>query len=108
MIDARSASGMLAVSFIALSLAEDVGAQATLRSPYRGQEAGTLRGLSSEEIKELREGRGMGLARAAELNGYPGPRHVLDAADAGKLSLSGEQLNNSSRRCRRTRVASAT
>lgn len=91
MIDARSASGMLAVSFIALSLAEDVDAQATLRSPYRGQEAGTLRGLSSEEINELREGRGMGLARAAELNGYPGPRHVLDAADAGKLSLSVEQ-----------------
>ncbi len=31
----------------------------------------------------------MGLALAAELNGYPGPRHVLDLAD--KLELSAEQ-----------------
>ena len=33
----------------------------------------------------------MGLARAAELNGYPGPRHVLDAAQAGRLHLSADQ-----------------
>jgi hypothetical protein len=31
----------------------------------------------------------MGLARAAELNGYPGPRHVLDLAEA--LALTPEQ-----------------
>ena len=34
----------------------------------------------------------MGLARAAELNSYPGPRHVLDAIAAGKLAASREQL----------------
>ena len=33
----------------------------------------------------------MGRARAAELNGYPGPRHVLDAAQAGQLALTPEQ-----------------
>jgi hypothetical protein len=37
----------------------------------------------------LRAGRGMGLALAAELNGYPGPMHVLELADA--LDLSGRQ-----------------
>jgi Spy/CpxP family protein refolding chaperone len=33
----------------------------------------------------------MGLARAAELNGYPGPAHVLEAARAGKIDLYAEQ-----------------
>jgi hypothetical protein len=61
------------------------------RSPYREQHAAGLRGLSAAEIDDLRAGRGMGLARAAELNGYPGPRHVLDAARDGSLTLSAEQ-----------------
>src|SRR5437899_10272550 len=34
----------------------------------------------------------MGLARAAELNGYPGPRHVLDAVGAGRLQLTPDQV----------------
>jgi len=42
--------------------------------------------LSAMEVDDLLNGRGMGLARAAELSGYPGPRHVLDLA--GELSLS--------------------
>jgi Spy/CpxP family protein refolding chaperone len=33
----------------------------------------------------------MALAMAAELNGYPGPRHVLDAAAAGQLELRPNQ-----------------
>jgi hypothetical protein len=33
----------------------------------------------------------MGLARPAELNGYPGPAHVLEAARDGKLNLYAEQ-----------------
>jgi hypothetical protein len=60
-------------------------------SPYREQHATGLRGLSAKEIDDLRAGRGMGLARAAELNGYPGPRHVLDAARDGALTLSPDQ-----------------
>lgn len=48
------------------------------RSPYADQQHGELRSLSAKEVEDLREGRGMGLARAAELNSYPGPRHVLD------------------------------
>jgi hypothetical protein len=49
------------------------------------------RSLSPEEIGGLREGEGMGLARAAEHNGYPGPTHVLEAARAGKVDLYAEQ-----------------
>jgi Spy/CpxP family protein refolding chaperone len=44
---------------------------------------------SKERAEGLLEGRGMGLAVAAENHGYPGPRHALDAAD--KLGLSAEQ-----------------
>ena len=45
--------------------------------------------LSPEDIQGLLEGRGMGLAKAAELNSYPGPKHVLEMADA--LELTPEQ-----------------
>lgn len=49
-----------------------------------------IRGLSQEQITGYRTGAGMGFALPAELNGYPGPRHVLDLAD--ELELSDEQL----------------
>ncbi|NKI35277.1 hypothetical protein HFP89_08870 [Wenzhouxiangella sp. XN79A] len=45
--------------------------------------------LMPRQERMLREGRGMGLARAAELNGFPGPMHVLQQADA--LELTDEQ-----------------
>jgi hypothetical protein len=35
------------------------------------------------------EGKGMGYAKAAELNGYPGPAHVLELGE--ELGLSAEQ-----------------
>jgi hypothetical protein len=34
-------------------------------------------GLSEQQVAYLKAGRGMGLALPAELNGYPGPAHVL-------------------------------
>src|SRR5215472_13814237 len=76
---------------IALGLGAPALAEDMLTSPYRQQAAAGLRGLSESEISELRAGAGMGLARAAELNGYPGPRHVLDAVAAGKLTVSADQ-----------------
>src|SRR5688572_1542697 len=58
----------------------------TAPSPYAGLNARPVAGLSDQQIDELRTGHGMGLALPAELNGYPGPRHVLDLADELKLS----------------------
>jgi hypothetical protein len=55
------------------------------------QLASPVRGLSEQEISDLLNGNGMGYARMAELNGYPGPRHVLDLSE--KLQLSTEQTN---------------
>jgi hypothetical protein len=57
--------------------------------PYAGLERRAVKALSDEQIADLRAGRGMGLALAAELNGYAGPLHVLELADA--LALTGEQ-----------------
>jgi uncharacterized protein (DUF305 family) len=48
-----------------------------------------VRGLSPDEMQQIRAGEGAGFARAAELNGLPGPRHVLDLA--AELGLSREQ-----------------
>jgi Spy/CpxP family protein refolding chaperone len=49
--------------------------------PYSGLEARPVKALSEQQIADLRAGRGMGMALAAELNGYPGPVHVLELAE---------------------------
>jgi Spy/CpxP family protein refolding chaperone len=59
------------------------------QTPYAGLEHRPVKALSDEQIADLRAGRGMGLALVAELNGYPGPIHVLEHAQA--LDLSPEQ-----------------
>lgn len=64
-------------------------AAAVAQAPYAGMQARTIKALSQEQISDLNAGRGMGLALAAELNGYPGPAHVLELAD--KLELSPDQ-----------------
>src|SRR5260370_39538434 len=58
-------------------------------APYAGYQQRPIKALSEQQIADLRAGRGMGLALAAELNGYPGPLHVLELAD--RLSLSDAQ-----------------
>ena len=62
---------------------------------YSGLQQREIASLSEEELDDLRAGRGMGFALPAELNGYPGPRHVLDLAD--ELGLTGEQIEQTRR-----------
>jgi hypothetical protein len=59
---------------------------AQMQQPYAGLDARPLKALSDEQVADLRAGRGMGLALAAELNGYPGPSHVLELAEPLGLS----------------------
>ena len=59
------------------------------QSPYAGMQTRSIKALSDQQIADLRSGRGMGLAMAAELNGYPGPIHVLELAD--RLGLTADQ-----------------
>lgn len=58
-------------------------------SAYADQPSSGIAGLSPDEVRQLENGEGMGLARPAELNHYPGPKHVLEAAD--ELDLTAEQ-----------------
>jgi hypothetical protein len=59
------------------------------QSPYAGQESRALKALSPDEVAAYVEGKGQGFAKPAELNGFPGPMHVLELAD--RLELSAEQ-----------------
>lgn len=58
-------------------------------SPYAGQADASIKALTAEEQSALLDGQGMGFAKAAELNGYPGPKHVLELA--GELDLTTSQ-----------------
>ena len=60
------------------------------QSPYAGEEFRSIKSLSDHEIQSLRRGDGMGFSKLAELNHFPGPKHVLDVAD--ELELSPLQL----------------
>ena len=58
-------------------------------TPYAGLQARQIKSLSEQQVANLKAGRGMGMALAAELNGYPGPAHVLELAD--RLDLTPDQ-----------------
>jgi hypothetical protein len=75
----------LAIVAVALALAP-VPSSSQTQSPYVGFEGRAIKSLSDQQIGDLRAGRGIGLALAAELNGYPGPSHVLELAESLGLS----------------------
>ena len=56
---------------------------------YAGQQDRQIKSLSAEDIEELKAGKGWGLAKPAELNGYPGPSHVLELKT--QLALTPQQ-----------------
>lgn len=58
-------------------------------TPYAGFENRRIKALSDAQVADLEAGRGMMLALPAELNGYPGPAHVLELAE--KLRLTPDQ-----------------
>lgn len=76
----------LALIFSASTLATAADSQ----SPYAGEQSRGIKSLSRAKIDGYLQGHGMGFAKAAELNHYPGPRHVL--ALANELALTGEQI----------------
>lgn len=58
-------------------------------SSYAGEERRDIKSLSPQEVTALLAGQGAGFAKAAELNGYPGPAHVIELTD--QLALTPEQ-----------------
>jgi len=80
------------ICLLLLSLAFTVAASSQEKKPqegYAGEERREIKSLSAAEVEQLLQGHGMGLAKAAELNHYPGPRHVLELA--AELQLTPEQ-----------------
>jgi hypothetical protein len=73
-------------ALVAMCLVPPLTAAETARSAYVGQQSRDIKALSGEDVAALRSGDGMGLAKAAELNGYPGPRHVLALVRELRLS----------------------
>ncbi len=72
---------------------QDNGAtpEPSTRSPYADgyDPDASIHALSAEDVEQIRQGGGASFALPAELNGVPGPRHVLDLA--GELTLSRAQ-----------------
>jgi hypothetical protein len=62
----------------------------THKSKYAGEEKREIKSLSATDIEELQNGKGWGLAKAAELNGVPGPVHLLEMKE--EINLSAEQI----------------
>lgn len=75
------------LSAAAPAFAQDGGDHAL--SPYAGEQTRAIAALSEEDLAELARGGGWGLARPAELNGAPGPAHLLELAD--EIGLDADQ-----------------
>ena len=75
---------------IAWAFAGPADAGQTHKSPYAGEQTRAVKSLSAADLAELERGGGWGLARAAELNGMPGPGHLLDMRDEIALSAGQE------------------
>lgn len=95
---AMAASAMAATAMAATPLpafaqhhghGSDHQAASSQHGPYAGMQTRPIKALSAQQIAGLKSGRGMGMAMPAELNGYPGPMHVLELAT--QLNLSDEQ-----------------
>ena len=77
---------LLALPFCGSALAST---QHQHHSPYAGFEEREIKSLSQDDVEELRRGGGWGLALPAELNGVPGPAHLLELSD--QIPLREEQ-----------------
>ena len=84
-----AAVGLAMAATVALAQSHHGARGGDTAQPYAGQHVRDIASLSAEEQQGFRDGRGMGLARPAEFNGYPGPMHVL--AHAKALGLTDEQ-----------------
>jgi len=83
---------LLSLPFLVLALAAQAGDPGHSHvSKYAGQQTRDIKSLSPDDIAELRRGGGWGLAKAAELNGVPGPAHLLDLKD--EIALDDAQVS---------------
>lgn len=79
---------MKTIIALALLSATTALAQDMSKCPMHAEHT-TIKSLSEKEVSDYLAGAGMGFGRTGELNGYPGPKHVLELSD--RLSISPEQ-----------------
>jgi Spy/CpxP family protein refolding chaperone len=78
-----------------LAILISLGLATAQHAPYAGMQARSVKALSDQQLADVKAGRGMGLALAAELNGYPGPAHVLELNKELSLNVrQREQVEN--------------
>ena len=79
------------ISLFAVASTSALAQHTHTTSPYANTQSGEVSTLTPEEVRELRNGEGMGLARPAELNQFPGPKHLLELVadlDLGQAQLA--------------------
>lgn len=76
-------------TLVLLMGAPAIAADSPAPSPYAGEESREIKALAPDFIKGLKEGAGLGFAKSAELNGYPGPAHLLELQT--NIPLNAEQ-----------------
>lgn len=80
---------LLPILMINVTLAKNTSHDGKHQSPYAEETDRQVKSLSEDDIRELEHGGGWGLARAAELNGMPGPIHILEMKD--EINLTEQQ-----------------
>jgi hypothetical protein len=81
---------MLILILILLSMPAFAVTDQSHKSKYAGEEKREIKSLSDSDIEELQNGKGWGLAKAAELNGVPGPVHLLEMKE--EIGLNAQQI----------------
>ncbi|CAB1062086.1 hypothetical protein D1BOALGB6SA_6862 [Olavius sp. associated proteobacterium Delta 1] len=81
---------ILFLVLILMPLSTFLAADDSYKSKYAGEEKREIKSLSETDIEELKNGKGWGLAKAAELNGVPGPSHLLEMKY--EIELSAKQV----------------
>ena len=79
------------ISLFAVASTSALAQHTHTMSPYAHTQSNEVSTLTPEEVRELRNGEGMGLARPAELNQFPGPKHLLELVS--DLDLSQAQID---------------
>lgn len=81
---------IILLSLVLVSVAAGPALSQYTHQPYAGQQERAIKALDPTRIDGLRNGAGLGYAKAAELNGWPGPLHALELREA--LDLSSDQI----------------
>ncbi|WP_428526093.1 hypothetical protein [Roseibium sp.] len=93
----------LAIALVPIAAFSQDHGHGSNTAPYAGFETREIKSLSEQDIAELQRGGGWGLALPAELNGHPGPAHLLDLQT--ELELSAEQVGTITATYKTMRIA---